>query len=765
MAEKQSRLADIYKAEKSKGGGIASTLGKRTLEKVDPRQFFNQKGFLATALPSLFKSYSATPAKSGAKIASMGGSFSTGGLETKLDMLTGETRELKIHSKIAAKNSESLPLMARDMNLMRQNIAKLVKLQGGTAASRADMFFMKSGERESAYENRFIKEGGKSKTPTQVGAKPEEKKGIFATIMDGLSSIFSMKGALIAGILAVLTLGIKEYFSNDEFKRKVDALVSDMFSTIKGFLIEYWKEVAIGLALLFPSATMALISSGISILSNGISLLSSAVTKLVPLIADGLIFAFNRLIPLLSGPAGLIILLGGALFAARKLFDQNQEEYLKLAKEKKEKGSLSEKDEARLKELNSPTNEEAAEKQLGYNPITGKVVTQQEANKTVEQRGVDSRATDVQLRDQATEQLMNEGNNNPSLKDINTRFEKLKKQRNAMNAAPNESGAEAARLAGSGNKPTPAPYSPAADSQAANTTTPSSIPNIPGSSKETLKTPTIEKFDYKKYKELVGIREGGGKYDADNKVGFLGKYQFGAQALETFGYLKRGTSVDRNAVYSPSNWTGKNGMDSADTFKKATDIQENLMNAYTDMNLKGLQKSGVLTGEDSGSSIAAKLYAAHHGGVGGASKFFKENKDTADFAFAGASVGKSAALMATAYETGRIGGAEYSGLGGSSGSVASSQTSASAPASSPGLTMPSIGTLAAAAPNVGNMLTSAASQFSDILKFLTTASSPITNITNNNVTQASAAKSSQSNIPSVYDEAFITLFDRAVQLS
>ena len=777
MAEKQSRLADIYKAEKSKGGGIASTLGKRTLEKLDPRQFFNQKGFMAAALPSLFKSYSATPAKSGGKVSSLGsGSFSSGALETKLDMLTGETRELKIHSKISAKNSESLPIMARDMNVMRQNITKLVKLQGGTAASRADRFFMKSGERESAYENRFTKEGGKSKTPTQVNAKPkEENKGIFATIMEGLSSIFSMKGALIAGILAVLTLGIKEYFSNDEFKGKVDALVSDMFFTIKGFLIEYWKEVAIGLALLFPSATMTLISSGISILSNGITLLSKAVTTLAPLFAETLTFAVRSLITLLSGPAGLIILLGGALFAARKLFDQNQEEYLKLAKEKKEKGSLSEKDEARLKELNSPTNEAAAEKQLGYNPITGKLVTQQQADRTVEQRSLDTRTTDNQLKDIATEQLMDEAikaGKDPSdskvisKKDIETRFEKLKKQRDVMNAAPNESGAEAARLAGSGNKPTPVPYSPAADSQAANTTTPSSIPNIPGSSKETSKTPTIEKFDYTKYKELVGIREGGGKYDADNKVGFLGKYQFGAQALETFGYLKRGTSVDRNAVYSPSNWTGKNGMDSADTFKKATDIQENLMNAYTDMNLKGLQKSGVLTGEDSGSAVAAKLYAAHHGGVGGASKFFKENKDTADFAFAGASVGKSAALMATAYETGKIGGAEYSGLGGSSGTVVASKSAPDSQTASPsGLNMPSVGTLAAAAPNMGDMLASASSQFSDILKFLTTASSPITNITNNNVTQASAAKSSQGNIPSVYDEAFITLFDRAVQMS
>ena len=136
MADTQSRLAEIYKAEKSKGGGIASTLGKRTLEKVDPRQFFNQKGFMAAALPSLFKTYSATPGVSGRKLSQVSSeigqtrdnkvtSFSTGALETKLDSLTGETRELKIHSKIAAKNSESLPIMARDMNLMRQNITKL----------------------------------------------------------------------------------------------------------------------------------------------------------------------------------------------------------------------------------------------------------------------------------------------------------------------------------------------------------------------------------------------------------------------------------------------------------------------------------------------------------------------------------------------------------------------------------------------------------------------------------------------------------------
>ena len=59
MADKQSRLAEIYKAEKERGGGVLSTLGKRAKEKFDPRQMFNQKGFAAAALPSLFKSYDA----------------------------------------------------------------------------------------------------------------------------------------------------------------------------------------------------------------------------------------------------------------------------------------------------------------------------------------------------------------------------------------------------------------------------------------------------------------------------------------------------------------------------------------------------------------------------------------------------------------------------------------------------------------------------------------------------------------------------------
>jgi hypothetical protein len=231
MADKQSRLAEIYKAEKSKGGGIASTLGKRALEKIDPRKFFNQKGFLATALPSMFKSYSATPAKSDGKVASLGsGSFSSGALETKLDILTGETRELKIHSKLAAKNSVVLPSMARDMNVTRQNIVKLVKLQGGTATTKADMFFKRAGDREAGYESRFSKAGGlATKTPTQVGAKPEEKEsgGILSFL--GTIASYLLKG----GLLGLLAIGVGKLLENQDVLEGIKSFVKQVILGIQ----------------------------------------------------------------------------------------------------------------------------------------------------------------------------------------------------------------------------------------------------------------------------------------------------------------------------------------------------------------------------------------------------------------------------------------------------------------------------------------------------------------------------------------------------
>jgi hypothetical protein len=121
-----------------------------------------------------------------------------------------------------------------------------------------------------------------------------------------------------------------------------------------------------------------------------------------------LVRGFTSLIPLLTGPAGLIILLGGALFAARKLFDQNQEEYLKLAKEKKENGSLSKKDEDRLKELETPVNREKARQDLKYDPTTGKTVSDEELKKSKDQVNKDTQASYKRIENDAFIQLANE---------------------------------------------------------------------------------------------------------------------------------------------------------------------------------------------------------------------------------------------------------------------------------------------------------------------------------------------------------------------
>lgn len=205
MAVKKSRLAEIYKAEKARGGGVASTLGKRALEKFDPRQFFNQDSFLAAVLPSLFKAYKVdTKTTSPKSITPSLMPTNVGSVE-----VVNELNVIKTDMKINAKNSMVLPAIARDMNLMRQNIAKLVKVQGEKPAYKADMFFKRASERESEYESKFKKENTGRTTPTTASATttPTAKSGGFMSgLFGGLGKGLGIAsiGAGIAGFLAAI---------------------------------------------------------------------------------------------------------------------------------------------------------------------------------------------------------------------------------------------------------------------------------------------------------------------------------------------------------------------------------------------------------------------------------------------------------------------------------------------------------------------------------------------------------------------------------
>jgi len=217
MADKKSRLAEIYKSEKTTGGGLTSTLGKRFKEKFDPRQMFNQQGFMAALLPSIFKAYKA-PTLSSKLSPALSPTASSGvsGLSNeKLDILIAQSKDIKINSTIVAKNSMSNNAMARDMNLMRQNIFQLVKLNKGEPTNKADMFFKHAGKRDKEYKSKFKKESkvANNTAPTKTGdtGKSEGLLGVGGALGGALGGL--SKGIGIASKLGGLGLGLAAFLT------------------------------------------------------------------------------------------------------------------------------------------------------------------------------------------------------------------------------------------------------------------------------------------------------------------------------------------------------------------------------------------------------------------------------------------------------------------------------------------------------------------------------------------------------------------------
>ena len=200
----KSRLAEIYRSEKQKGGGVFSTIGKGTLEKIDPRQLFNQRGFLAAALPSLFKAYSATSRTSSKSASAVTPSFSSASTDLKFDILIGTMSDVKRDTAIFTKNSMSLPGIAYDMNIMKQNFAKFIKIHGIKSAKKGDAHFVKAGRRESNYKSQFKKTSG---TPSgTAGASGGSAGGGLGGLLGSGLGLAAL-GAGIGGFLAALAAG------------------------------------------------------------------------------------------------------------------------------------------------------------------------------------------------------------------------------------------------------------------------------------------------------------------------------------------------------------------------------------------------------------------------------------------------------------------------------------------------------------------------------------------------------------------------------
>jgi hypothetical protein len=144
---------------------------------------------------------------------------------------------------LIAKQSLAFPGIARDVNVLRQNISKLVKIKGETAATKADKFFKSEDQREAELEAARAK--SKAATPaTERGgreAAPKEEGGIGGL----LSMLNPVK--LIGGLITGIVGGFASLFSGGS----ILAILSKIFvpamligGLINGILdgIKVWKE-------------------------------------------------------------------------------------------------------------------------------------------------------------------------------------------------------------------------------------------------------------------------------------------------------------------------------------------------------------------------------------------------------------------------------------------------------------------------------------------------------------------------------------------
>jgi len=279
-----SRLADVYRKEKKEGGGIVSTIKKRAAEKYDPRQFFDQKGMLAAILPSLFKAYKATG--------------TTDVKQQKLENLNEKTERVANNTKvlvnimgIISKNTSVLPAMLRDTNIMRQNMVIIAKSMKLNAAESTDKYFKEAKEQENIEEAKREKDNSPTPLPT--------------TSTTDKSSPVSLLG--IGMLLTAIAGGITAYFSNDEFRAKMD----EMFNVVKESIIkpswlfvetqvtegfkstldsigkvwdEHWGKITVGLlaitALMSPISTLKL---GLEAVAHTIGFIGSKGTLMAAL--------------------------------------------------------------------------------------------------------------------------------------------------------------------------------------------------------------------------------------------------------------------------------------------------------------------------------------------------------------------------------------------------------------------------------------------------------------------------------------------------
>jgi len=319
-----SRLAQILEQEyKTSGavGGVVSALGKRSREKMDIRNALFSGGGLGSIVGTKIfgKGYSATR-KSPSSTSSTSSPSLDGASNATL-------QDINTNSKITAKNTLAIPMMARDMNLVRLNIVKMVKLLGGQAnRNKTDMFFSNAAKREEDYERQF------GKKPTQLtssgGVVNKEGGGFLSSILGffkgGIGSIVdTLLGALIkGGLITGFLVALGKYFSDKEFRASVNKMLDVLFKAVFGD--DYKKNLLIGVgvftgAMVIIAATLKIFNA--AILAASRALLGLAVGRPVAGVPAGKGKGKGGRFSGLTGKAKLVAIASGFGLTLKQLYD------------------------------------------------------------------------------------------------------------------------------------------------------------------------------------------------------------------------------------------------------------------------------------------------------------------------------------------------------------------------------------------------------------------------------------------------------------
>ena len=240
-------FAKKYMSSVESGGGVVGSLG--TAAKgvgKDIAGKFTRKSIVSAALPGDdIISVLGRRALGGGKVKSEKKKEDAGQVtQVTKAVQEGSAKEMSILKSIA-QNSMSLPGIARDVNVLRQNMQKLVKIEGGEKKTGADEFFKTQDQREADLEAQM---GGPEKVVEKEADDAKSGGGILgmikrfaSTFMTALKNLFSKKMlmklvtkiflpvAIIASLFKGVMAGFEDY-------KKTGSLSSAIMAGLGGVL-------------------------------------------------------------------------------------------------------------------------------------------------------------------------------------------------------------------------------------------------------------------------------------------------------------------------------------------------------------------------------------------------------------------------------------------------------------------------------------------------------------------------------------------------